>query len=210
MNPMFGPTYMSYPVNPALTQQSTLLGGTSAATAMNNFGVGMSIAGALQSGIGAYFSVQSVKDNLKFQSDMSAINARIAEQSAQSILLAGEKEQGRVSMKAGKVKGAQRASQASRGIVAGVGSAAEEIATTDLIKETDMYTINANAVRQAWAARTQSVNAMNTSLLQGTSADSLNPYMAAGTSLIESGALVASSWYQQRRSNRIASILGVD
>jgi len=203
--------FTPYQMEASLTNYESLLGGNASKTAglMNNAGLAMSIAGALQAGIGAFYSAQNVKDQLEFQAEMNAINARMAERTAQSILLAGQKEQGRISLKAGKVKGAQRASQAARGIALGEGNAAEEIATTDLMKEMDMYTINANAVRQAWAARTQSVNAANESLLQGVSAQGISPYMAAGTSLMNSGASVASSWYQRRSMNRLAAALGV-
>lgn len=165
----------------------------------NYLGLGMSIAGALSSMISSFYAVKSTKSSLKFQSQMNAINARMAEKSAQDVMRAAEQEQGRVSMYAGKVKGAQRASQGARGVVAGVGSAAEEVATTDLIKEMDMHTINANAVRRAWAVRMHGVNFSNESLLQGTYSGMMNPYMAAGTSLLQSGSLVAASWYQHRK-----------
>ena len=195
----------------------------SSSSMMSYAGPIMAVVGAVQSGIGAYYSAQSAKDNLQFQSEMSSINARMseinarqAERTAQSILYAGEKAQGQVSLRAGKVKGAQRASQGARGIVAGEGNAAEEIATTDLMKETDMLTINANATRSAWAARmagvnaqTQSINASNEALLRGVSAAGISPFMSAGTSLLNSGAAVATSWYSMQRANRLADALGV-
>lgn len=165
------------------------------------------VIGMLMSVYGAYTSVQNTKRSLEFQSEMAKINARMAEQTAQSILFAGGRAAGQVSLKAGKVKGAQRASQGARGIVAGEGSAAEEIATTELMKETDMLTINANATREAWAARTQSVNARNEALLKETSADTLSPLMAAGTSLLNSGTAVASSWYQMKRDQQLVAAM---
>lgn len=165
-------------------------------------GPAMAAIGAIQSAIGAYQSVQSVKSNLEFQAEMAEINSRMAERTAQSILRAGEWEQGRTSLRAGKVKSAQRASQGKRGIQMGVGSAAEEIATTDLMKETDRFTINANAVQQAWAARMQSVNFGNESLLKGASASTASPWMAAGSSLLGSGASVASSWYSVLKDSK--------
>jgi hypothetical protein len=165
------------------------------------------VVGMLMSMYGAYSSIQSTKRSLEFQSEMAKINARMAEQTAQSILFAGGRAAGQVSLKAGKVKGAQRASQGARGIVAGEGSAAEEIATTELMKETDMLTINANATREAWAARTQSVNARNEALLKETSADTLSPLMAAGTSLLNSGTAVASSWYQMKRDQQLVAAM---
>lgn len=108
---------------------------------------------------------RSAASNLDLQSKMAEINARQAEESAQYYMWAGEQQIGQLTLRAGKIKSAQRASQAARGIVAGVGSAAEEIATTDLMKETDAITININAVRASNAARTQKVNFENQSML---------------------------------------------
>lgn len=163
---------------------------------MGQAGAIMGIFGAIQSGIGSYFAAESAKQNLEFQANMAAINARMAENTAQSIFSAGQKQAGMVSQKYGQVKGSAKASQAARGIQAGVGSAAEEIASIDLAKETDMLTINANTVRQAWAARTQSVNAQNESLLKGTTAESISPFSAMSTSLISSASQVAPQWYK--------------
>jgi len=165
----------------------------------------LGIFGAIQSGIGTYFSAKSQKDTLEFQSNMAAINARLAEQSAQSILQQGERQAGMVSQKYGQEKGKRVVSQGSRGIQGGVGSAAEEMASVELAKETDMLQINANAVRAAWGARTQSTNYANQSLLAGTSAESINPFASAVPSMIGSASSVASNWY---RYNKLSGLLG--
>lgn len=170
----------------------------------------MAIFGGISSGFGTYFAAKSAKSNLRFQADMAALNARLAEKNAQAILQAGEQAIGTVTMRAGKVKSSQRAGQGARGIAIGEGSAAEEIATTDLMKETDAYTINANAVRQAASARMQAVNYQNESLLRGTTADSISLFATMIPSLLDSATTVASSWYQNRRKNRIADLFGGD
>lgn len=190
----------------------TLLGGTpsTSTVSLSQIGPVLSVLGGIQSAFGSYFSTQSQQSALKFQASMAKINARAAETSAQSILDAGQKAVGRQTMIAGKVKASQTASFGARGIQGGAGSAAEEIATTDLMKETDALTINANAVRQAWAARTQGVNAQNEALLAGTSARSLNPFASAATSLVGSAADVASGWYRMKRQAKIAAALGVE
>lgn len=195
----------------------TMLGGTgnSGQAASNSSGMAGSVApimgiiGAISQGLGAYQSAKSTKMNLEFQRDMAVINARMAENTAQSIMEQGKQAIGQVGMKARKVKGAQKVSQASRGLAMGEGSTAEEIATTDLMKETDMITINANTVRAAMAARTQSVNATNESLLKGTTADSISPFSAASTSFMNSATSVASSWYRNNKLDRLATQLGV-
>lgn len=207
--------YEPFVVDKSLELSSTLGGTTATSTSsvLSYAGPIMSVVGAIQSGIGAYYSAAAAKSNLEYQRDMyainekmNAINARMAENTAQTILRAGQQEQGRVSLRAGKVKSSQRASQGARGIQMGVGNTAEEIATTDLMKELDMLTINANTVRSAWSARmggvnaqTASVNSANASLMSAASAGSINPYMAAGSSLISSGGAVASSWYELGR-----------
>lgn len=185
---------------------SSMIGGPVMGT---NLGVATAVIGALQSGMGAFFSTQSVKNNLENQAALNAINARMAESTAQSILKAGERAQGDVSLRAGKVKSSQKARQGARGVAIGVGSAAEEIATTDLMKETDRWTINANALMQAGAARLQGVNFSNQSLMQGTSARSLNPYMAASSTLLDSASTVASSWYKFKKLSALSDALGL-
>lgn len=202
--------------------KSTLLGGAPASApatssgfnispqTMSTVGAIMGVAGGIQAGFGAYFSAKSTANNLEFQAKMSEINARAAEVQAQSIMDQGQKAIGQVTMKAGKVVSAQKVSQASRGIAMGEGSAAEEVATTELMKEIDKYTINANAVRAAEAARMQKVNYMNDSLLKNTTADTISPFSSAATSLMSSASTVASSWYNSSRSAKIAAALGIE
>lgn len=169
--------------------------------------------GAVQSAVGAYYQASSAKYQLQsqqlgfqFNQQMADINARQMENQAQWYMLQGERQIGTLTMRAGKIRSSQRASQAARGIVAGVGSAAEEIATTDLMKETDAITININATRAANAARTQKVNFENTSLMAGVSANNagsmanlVNPWSSAGASLMSSASSVAGTWYKDAK-----------
>ena len=182
-------------VAPAAPAASSAMTG---AQALSIFGAVAGVLGAVNSAYGAYASARSTKSALKYQAAISALNAEQAEKTAQSVLRAGEQAQSQVALRAGKVKAAQKVSQAARGVQIGVGSAAEEIATTDLMKEADMLTINANATRQAWAARMQATNYANESLMQGTSAESLSPASAAFSSLLTSAAAVAPQWYRRK------------
>lgn len=199
----------------------SLAPGGGAASAMSTAAPFMMAMGAINSAIGAYYQsstlkyqMQSQQSNLEFASKMSEINARNAERSAQSLLLQGERQIGQVTMRAGKIRSSQKASQAARGISLGYGSTAEEIATTDLMKETDAITISANATQAAWAARTQAVNYSNQALMQGVSADNMgrmsnavSPWMSATSSLVSSGGTVASSWYNNYKTERYLAAL---
>ena len=200
----------------------TLLTGTNTA-AMSQFGSIMSIGGAVTGAIGAYYNAQNQKaqlesqaSSLRFQADISQLNAVQAEFTAQQIMRVGQQKQGQVSLRAGKIKSSQRASMAARGIDLGVGSAVETIATTDLMKEIDMLTVNAETVRSAEAARLQRQNYLTAAAMQDVSASnlmgsaaSISPFMAAGTSILGSAGSVANAWYQDRKLAAMAARLGI-
>jgi hypothetical protein len=176
---------------------------------LDQAGIGMQIFGAITGAMGTMYSGQIAKMNMRGQAEIAEINARMAESQAQSLLEQGNREIGRMTMQAGKVKSAQKAAMAANGIDIGVGSAAETTATTDIVKELDALTINSNATRAAWAARTQSVAYSNQAIASRAGADAINPGIAAFGSLMNSAGSVASSWYRDRRSSQLAAALGL-
>jgi len=202
---------------------ATLLTGTGV-QAMSQTGSIFAIGGAVTGAIGSYYAAQNQKaqlesqaSSMRFQSDISELNAAQAEFTAQQILRAGQQKQGQIGLRAGTIKSSQRASMAARGIDLGVGSAVETIATTDLMKEIDMLTVNADTVRSSEAARLQRQNYLTASAMQDVSAsnlaasgDSISPFMAAGSSILGSAGSVANAWYQDRKLAAIASRLGIE
>ena len=195
-------TMLAGPTTYDMGAGATAGSGAAAASGFNfgQAGIGMSIAGALSSAIGSFYSAKLQKQNLQYQSQMSAINARMAENTAQSALDQGQRAVAQQTMKAGQVKSAQRAALAANGVDLGVGSAAEVLASTDIVKDMDKNTIEANAVRAAWGYRTQATNYANQSLLEGTSAQSVSPWSAAGASLLGNAGEVAKSWYSYKKA----------
>lgn len=188
----------------------------SSMSTMGQVGVGIAIMGAIQSGIGTFYAAKSAKNQLKsqamtfdYQKQMSALNARAMEDTAQQIMRAGEQDIGRLTLRAGQVKGSARAAQAARGGQIGTGSNAEELASLELMKQTDALTINSNTVRAAWAARTQAQNYEAQAAMAGVSAfgarsaaSQISPFSQAGTNLMSSGGNVASAWYNLEMSKR--------
>ena len=162
--------------------------------------LGSQIAGAASSAIGGFFGAKSQKSALNFQADLADTNARIAEISAQSTLAQGQKEVGRLTLRAGALKSSQRANLAANGVDLGVGNAAELQASTDLMKEIDTNQITANAVRSAWGIRTNAVSLQNEALIKRATADSVSPGMAFGSSLISGASKVAGSWYEMNKA----------
>jgi hypothetical protein len=210
----FGGTSGAFTSSSGMTQASGSSGGDSGGSSFGTAGVLLQALGAVNSAIGSYYATKTAQYQadsqaltLEYQQSIANINARVAEQNAQQALLAGERQIGAVTMEYGQKKGTARASMAARGVTLGVGSAQEIIASTDLMKEVDALTINANAVRAAEAARMQKVSYQNESLLAGTNADiassaasAMMPWASFGSSLVSGSAKVADSWYLRNKS----------
>lgn len=188
------------------------------------FGSMLSVFGALTGALGSFYSAKSQQYQLKsaamnadFQQSMANINARGAEKQAQMILEAGQREAARYSLQAGAAKSSYAASQAARGVQAGVGSAAEIAASQEYIKAADLMTIDVNAAREAAAARMQKVNYQTQGAMAGASAAnmratarSINPLMQASTTLLGGAASFASQYAQDRRWDAWARSQGMN
>ncbi len=173
----------------------------------------ISLGGAGLQAVGNFYAVKSQQAQQRsqalaseFQQSMSALNARAAEEDAQAITEAGNREQSRVAAQYGQLKASERAATAGRGIKAGVGSAAEVQASIELAKQLDVFAVNSNAVRAANAARTRATNDQIQGRLAGVSAanlrdtaGSLDPYVAVAGSLLGSGAGISQQWLARER-----------
>jgi len=131
------------------------------------------------------FQASSQQASLEFQAQIADINARMAERAAQSELLAGQRRIASLTLSAGQLKGKQRASMAANGIDLGVGSAAETLASTDLMKEIDKNTLEVNAVQSAWGYRTKGSAFSSQAIVQRGSASTLDAFKAASGAFID-------------------------
>lgn len=154
-----------------------------------------SLASMIASTVGAFNSAKGQKALLGAQADIAEINARMSENTAQSVLHQGQQQVAQSTLKYGAVKSSQKAALAANGVDIGTGSAAEIQASTDIMKEIDSNTIHANAVRSAWGYRTQASNYQIEALTKRTAADGINPFAQAGSSLLTSASKVAQQWY---------------
>lgn len=157
-------------------------------------------AGAAMSAVGSYFGARSQQVALRGAADIQDINAGQTELSAQQELARGNAQVAQVTRRAGQIKGSQRAAMAKNGVDLGDGNAAEVLASTDIMKEEDVNTITANAVRAAWGERMVATNQKNDAAAKRAGANSISPGMAAFTSLIGSSSQIASSWYSMNKS----------
>jgi hypothetical protein len=183
------------------------------AKGMQNIGVAMTLMGGVNSAIGGYFAAKSQQYqdksqalNLEYAADIASINARSAEYSAESTLEAGHSQIANLTMAAGQAKASTTATMAAHGITLGSGSAQEISASQDIVKDINVYTINANATRAAAADRTQATNYKNQALMDRTgasnalaSANTISPFSAATSSLLTSASSVAQNWNNSQR-----------
>ena len=158
------------------------------------------LAGAGSSMVGSYYSAKNQASTLNFQANIAGINARIAESAAQSELQKGQRQIGALTLQAGQLKARQRATLAANGVDLGYGSAAEIQASTDLMKEIDMDTVHANAVRSAWGYRTQKANYQTQAIMARAAAKGISPVESAVSSLLGSAGSVSNSWYGLKKA----------
>lgn len=149
------------------------------------------IGGGITSAIGGYYSAVAQKSALNF-------NAKMADLQARGELEKGQHEVARLTMKAGQVKSAQRAAMAANGIDLGVGNAAEVQASTEILKEIDKNTLEANAIRSAWGYQVDA-------LMGRAKASTISPFGAAAGTLLTSAGSVADSWYKFKQSGAFDS-----
>ena len=190
-------------------------------------GFALMAAGAVTQAIGSFYAAKNAQiqmrmqeQNLLFQQRMSNLAARQAEFQAQGIMEAGQRQIGAYTMQAGAAKSTAKTQLAARGVQAGKGSAAEIMATFDLIKEIDAMTINANTVRAAEAQRMAATRARVQGVMAGASARSyglmagaVNPGLAGVQSLLGSATqigmqMAASGVESQRHSEVMAALQG--
>ena len=153
-------------------------------------------AGGIMAAFGAFAGAQGQQTSLRNQADIAGINATTAERTAQSALYAGQQQAQRSMLATANLKGQQQASFAANGVDLGEGSANRTLTSTDVLGQVDANTIAANAVRSAWGYRAQASNFQNEALQKRASADSISPWMAGASSLMNSAGSVASNWYQ--------------
>ena len=205
------PTMLTPGDVPTVGERFTL--GSQVAEGLTIGGQIASVFGAATSAIGTYYNMRSQQNQLKmqaqnaqFQAEMSRINQRAAEFTAEQIGLEGQARSAQYTMRAGQAKASAKASLAARGATLGQGTAREIIASMDVVKEIDRLNINASTVRAQEAARLQAFNLGTQATMAGLTASNLSatagtimPGFGATTSLLGSAADIGANWARNKR-----------
>lgn len=205
------PTMLTPGDVPTVGERFTL--GSQVAEGLTIGGQIASVFGAATSAIGTYYNMRSQQNQLKmqaqnaqFQAEMSRINQRAAEFTAEQIGMEGQARSAQYTMRAGQAKASAKASLAARGATLGQGTAREIIASMDVVKEIDRLNINASTVRAQEAARLQAFNLGTQATMAGLTASNLSatagtimPGFGAATSLLGSAADIGANWARNQR-----------
>lgn len=149
---------------------------------------------------GSYQQSQSQKAAYKYQSQVNANNAKIAEWQAQDALTRGAKAEQQSQLKTAKLRGSQRAALAANGVALDEGSPLSILQDTDYMGGQDVATIHGNAAKEAWSYRNQGAGYASDSDMLSATAGAINPAAAGATSLLTGGGQVADSWYRHSKT----------
>ena len=158
----------------------------------------MNILGLLGLGLsafGSYQQSQATQDAYVRQAEIERQNEVLAEYQAKDALDWGEFAVNSHRRQVGQLKGSQIASMAARGLDLGEGTAADVLASTDIMADYDEQMIRENAGKEAEGFRMMGKNyAGNAALLTGR-AGRENPFLSGVSSLLTNANKVSEYWY---------------
>ena len=128
--------------------------------------------GLISTGVSTLFNAFGAKSVTKYnnaiaqaQADIAKINADTMNLHYQQRLFAAEGEYQRETMQAAQVKARQKVALAANGVAIGVGSAAEQLASTDIVKKINLNRLESNAKSEAWGYRAKETDYRNQALM---------------------------------------------
>lgn len=128
--------------------------------------------GLISTGVSTLFNAFGAKSVTKYnnaiaqaQADIAKINADTMNLHYQQRLFAAEGEYQRETMQAAQVKARQKVALAANGVAIGVGSTAEQLASTDIVKKINLNRLESNAKSEAWGYRAKETDYRNQALM---------------------------------------------
>ncbi len=119
---------------------------------LKNASIALSVGGSVTSAIGNYYAVLGQRDQLKaqalsmdFEAQVAEFNANLIEQQVARARDSAKNQIGISNMRYGEERAAARANAAARGVKVQSGSAGERERATELMKQIDAMTIQANS-----------------------------------------------------------------
>lgn len=157
------------------------------AMAAQGFGGGMQT-------VGAYYGARAQRHALRAEAEVMDANEQMAELSAKSALLQGQRQEQASRLKTQNLKSRQRASMAANGVSLSSDSAINVLTTTDVFGEVDANTVGANAARAAWGYRNQGLNYRSRARSARYTAGGISPFGNALSTFLTSASSISSSY----------------
>lgn len=157
---------------------------TTGMTALQTASMYASMAGAGLSAYGQYQQAEAMKDAANYNRKLADIQAADARDR-------GAVEQEQLGRKIGQLRGQQTANMAANGIDLSTGTPAALLDQTNYYGLEDQRTLAANIEREASGFG-------NRGRLAGMQADSIDPMLSAGGSLLSNAGAVADRWYRYK------------
>lgn len=156
------------------------------------FTYGYQGAKVLTSGILAYRSAKYNKKILGMQAELSDMQAKAYQTAAEDVLRAGNQQVAAITFQAGQAKATTRVSQGSAGIrVSGSGSAAETLASIQVVTEMQVNQTLANAVAESFGYQRKKTQQKMNSIAVRSAQSSINPWASAIASTLSASAKAA-------------------
>lgn len=169
-------------------------------TTPGGFGTAAMIGGGIVSAAGAAGEARITRANYQYNALVGEFNAKLAGIRAQDAIELGRMTEQEVVRGAEKVKGAQVASIAGKGIALSSGSALDILAGTDILAARDIDVVRENTRKAVFAEELAAIEARTGAQISRTAAEGISPELAAGTSLINTTGQVADRWYKMSRT----------
>lgn len=134
----------------------------------------------------AWVSSKSQKRVYAIKAKMAELQAHMAQNRYEDILRNGHQNVASITYRAGQVKAKSRVGIAASGVRAGTGSAAEVMASHDIVKEMQVNQTLANALTEAYGAKRTQIDASNKAIAVNATAQGINPWASALNSGVSS------------------------
>lgn len=182
--PTWAGTSTDYPIK---TWQPTFGSNANAAQATTTSVAAAGLVGSAISALGGAVSgmmnARALKKISRYQAEIEERNAQMNELSAHMALEQSNWQIGQITRRAGLMMATQRTQQGASGLRIGVGSHAENLASTEILKEIDVNQQYVNGYREAWGIRSQGLAAQNRAVAtraSGLGISTLGAFIAGG------------------------------
>lgn len=158
-----------------------------------------SIASGVIGAASAYQGAQAQRASYNAQAQAAEVNARTADQQAVRAQERGDREAERIGAQVADTRGKQRAALAAGGLDLTFGTAKALQDTNDYYGMQDIATVNQNATEESYSFRQDAANKRADAGFSRSSASSVNPWLATGSSLLSSAGKTADRWYTYKK-----------